>query len=96
MVHLAEVENVLDQTVRPCLALHKGTIEVRDWHKGVLSVVLLGQCSACPSAELSTRQWIQEALSARIPEIREVVLLQAVNEDLLDQARSLLRRHEEQ
>ena len=52
---------------------------------------LTGQCAGCPSAYLTTEELIRGTLLERFPQLREVVLEQGVSEDLLAQARKLLR-----
>ena len=59
---------------------------------GLLRVRLLGHCAGCPSATITTEQIIQEAVCAAIPEVRQVVLVEEIDEDLLAQARAILRR----
>lgn len=52
---------------------------------------LTGQCAGCPSAYLTTEELIRSTLLTEVPELREVVLEQQVSDDLLEQARRLLR-----
>ena len=52
---------------------------------------LLGQCANCPSAYLTTETLIQEELLQAVPGLEQVVLVQAVSDALLDQARAILR-----
>ena len=89
-----ELEAVLDQHVRPQLRGHGGGIEVRSVEDGVLRVKLTGKCSGCPAAGLTTEELIQSEVTARIPAIRQVVLVQETSRDLIDQARAILQnRH---
>ena len=54
-----EIERVLDQHVRPLLRGHGGDMEVLGLEDGVLRFRLLGKCSGCPAAGLTTapRWW---------------------------------------
>lgn len=88
---MEQIEQVLDQRVRPYLHGHGGEVEAVSLEDGVLRVRLLGHCSGCPSATLTTEQIIQEEVCQAIPEIKQVVLIQEVSEDLLEQARAILR-----
>lgn len=81
---------ILDEKVRPALALHGGDIEVLEVAGGVLRFRFLGHCSSCPSAMLTTRQLVEEEVCSALPEIRSVELVEQVSESLLDQARALL------
>ena len=88
---MEQIEQVLDQRVRPYLHGHGGEVKVVSLEDGILRVKLLGQCSGCPSATLTTEQIIQEEVCQAVPEVKQVVLIQEVSQDLLDQARAILR-----
>lgn len=93
----ARVERILEEQVRPQLALHQGGIELVDCNasSGVLRVRLTGQCAGCPSAALTTQQLVAEQICNAVEEIREVVLVNGVSDELLQEARELLaRRHQ--
>lgn len=87
---LEKIEQVLDEKVRPELKLHHGDVEVLEFVDGLVRIRLLGQCSACPSAYITTEQLIEAELIEALPEVKQVVLVQQVSEDLLSQARALL------
>lgn len=87
---LEEIERVLDEKVRPSLRLHGGDIEVLSFEDGVLRFRFLGQCSGCPSATLTTEQLVEEELTAALPGVKQVLLVQEVSKSLLDQARAIL------
>lgn len=90
---LEQIEQILDEKVRPQLALHGGDIRSLSCEDGVYRFRLLGQCSNCPSAYLTTETLIREELQAAIPELTDVILVQMVSDDLLEQARALMGRH---
>lgn len=87
---IAAIEAVLESKIRPYLTSHGGDVKIHSYSGGVLSVELTGQCSGCPSAELSTRQFIAEEIYRELPEVQEVLLHTAVSGDLLDLARKIL------
>lgn len=89
--NLKRIENVLDTQVRPSLRAHGGEIQIDHLADGVLYVKLLGQCAGCPSAMLTNEQLIQEEVCAAVPEVRQVAILQEASQELLDQARAILR-----
>ena len=86
-----KIEEVLDGKVRPYLSGHGGGIEVDSLEGGTLRVRLLGQCAGCPSAMLTNEQLIQEEVCAAVPQVKQVAILQEVSQELLDQARAILR-----
>lgn len=88
---MEQIEKVLDERVRPYLHSHGGEVEPVSLEDGVLRVRLTGHCSGCPSATLTTEQIIQEEVCQAVPEVKQVVLIQEVSEDLLEQARAILR-----
>ena len=88
---LEQIEQVLNQIIRPQLALHGGDIQSLDCEDGVYRFRLLGQCANCPPAYLTTETLIQEELLQAVPGLEQVVLVQAVSDALLDQARAILR-----
>ena len=87
---LEKIEKVLEEDVRPKLLAHEGNVEIKEWKDGVLKVKLLGLCSGCPSAIVTTEEIIAEAVKEKIPEVKDVVLVQEVSEDLIDMAKKLL------
>ena len=88
---MEQIERILDERVRPYLHGHGGEVEVAELTEGILRVRLLGQCSNCPSATLTTERLIQEEICRAVPEVKQVVLIQEVCADLLAQARAILR-----
>ena len=88
---LEQIEQVLNEKIRPQLALHGGDIQSLSCEDGVYRFRLLGQCSGCPSAYLTTESLIQETLLQTFPSLKQAVLVQQVSDDLLDQARAILR-----
>lgn len=87
-----ELETVLEQYVRPLLRTHGGDMEVVSMENGVLRFKLTGHCAGCPAADLTTEELIRAEVTERIPSIRDVVLVQKTSQELLDQARAILRQ----
>jgi Fe-S cluster biogenesis protein NfuA len=88
---IAKIEALLDNKVRPALALHRGDVRVVSYENGILKIRLLGQCSNCPSASDTTQDLVAGELISAVPELRQVVLETGVSDELLEQARALLR-----
>ncbi len=87
-----EIERALDEHVRPLLRGHGGDMEVLGLEDGVLRFRLLGECSGCPAADLTTEELIRSQVVERVPEVRQVALVRETSRELLDQAREILRR----
>ena len=91
---LNRIETVLDEKVRPALRAHGGEIAADRLEDGVLYVKLLGQCAGCPSADLTNETIVEAELTAALPDlVRKVVAVQAVSDELWEQAKRLLRDH---
>lgn len=84
------VETILTLHVRPALASHQGNVDVVSITNGVLRIRLTGKCSTCPSAQLTSEEWIASVVTAHIPEIKQVTLVTGVSDSLISQARQLL------
>lgn len=87
-----ELEAVLDRYVRPLLAGHGGGMEVVDVENGEVRFKLTGLCAGCPTAYLTTEELIRSELTARVPGVTGAVLVQQVSDDLLAQAKAILRK----
>lgn len=88
---LKRVEKVIEEKVRPALGEHSGDIAIVDLKDGVLKVRFLGQCSNCPSANLTLESVVKSEIEAALPEIKDVILVTGVSDELLDLAKSMLR-----
>lgn len=84
------VELVLDEHVRPSLRTHLGDVTVTKIEAGNLHVEVVGKCVGCPSAELSMTSFVADEVTARIPEITNVVLVSGVSDALIGEAKRLL------
>lgn len=86
-----KIEKVLEEYVRPKLLEHEGDVQIIGYTDKVLKVRLLGKCSGCPSASLTTEELIAAEVKEHIPEIEDVVLVNEVSQDLLDMARQIMQ-----
>jgi len=72
-----KVEEVIEE-IKPSLQAHGGDIELVDVSEdGVVKVKLRGACSGCPAATMTLQHGVQARLQERIPEVREVVGVEA-------------------
>lgn len=91
---LESIEELLDKSVRPVLQEHFGNIRIVCLNDGVLKVKMLGRCSNCPSAVFENEQLVAEEVKRNIPEVKEVILINEVSDELLSEAKALMgRRH---
>lgn len=87
-----KIEKVLDQYVRPELSKHYGNIKVISFEDGILKIALTGQCSGCPSASFTVEDIVEKEINNHIPEVKEIVLINQVSDELLDFARKILNK----
>lgn len=85
-----KIEKVLEEKVRPALLAHEGNVEVAGYEDGILKIRLTGRCSGCPSAKLTTEEMIGRVMKEEIPEIKDTILINQVDPELLDVAKRLL------
>lgn len=89
-VELDNIQKILEKEVRPALMAHEGDVELISYESQVVKVKLHGKCSGCPSAYLTTEELIAAKIKEKMPEVKDVVLVQEVNPELLDFARRIL------
>lgn len=89
-VELDNIQRILEEDVRPALMAHEGDVELISYESQVVQVKLHGKCSGCPSAYLTTEELIAAKIKEKMPEVKDVVLVQEVNPELLDFARRIL------
>ncbi len=67
------IKDLLDQYVKPAVEGDGGAIEFRNYKDGVVTVVLKGACSGCPSSTNTLKGGIEQILKQHIPEVKEVI-----------------------
>lgn len=69
----ARIREILDQEIRPAVAMDGGDVLFQDYKDGILTLHLQGSCSSCPSSVLTLKMGIEARLKSLIPGLREVV-----------------------
>ena len=87
---LEKFEALLDEKVRHSLQALGGDVVIRSYENNVLKVKLIGKCSGCPSAHDTNEELIAAAVIEAFPEVKDVILVEEVSEELLDFARKIL------
>lgn len=67
------IRNLLDEYVRPAVENDGGAIDYRGYDNGIVTVVLRGSCSGCPSSTATLKYGIENLLKQHIPEVTEVI-----------------------
>ncbi len=70
------IEKVLEEEVRPMLAMHGGNVELIEvTDKGVVKVRLTGGCAGCPAAQMTVVGIVEKAIKSKVPEVKKVEAL---------------------
>lgn len=69
------IRRVLDEEVRPAVAMDGGDVVFAGFHEGVVQVYLQGSCSGCPSSTATLQHGIEARLRELVPEVQGVVAL---------------------
>jgi len=67
------IRDLLDEYVRPAVANDGGAIDFRGYENGIVTVVLKGACSGCPSSTATLKGGIESLLKEHLPDVTEVV-----------------------
>lgn len=87
---LTQIETLTNEKIRPVLAEHQGDIQIISYEDGIVKARLLGQCSGCPSAMITTEEVIKKELMDAFPQIKDVVIIQETSPELIDFAKKIL------
>lgn len=68
-----KIKELIDQYVKPAVEMDGGNIEFKSFEKGVVTVILQGSCSGCPSSTVTLKSGIEGMLKRMVPEVTEVV-----------------------
>ena len=67
------IKELLENYVKPAVEMDGGAIQFKDYHDGVVTVMLQGSCSGCPSSMITLKAGIEGMMKRMIPEVKEVV-----------------------
>ena len=88
-----QLQKVIEAKVRPLLQAHGGDLELLEiTTDGFVRVRLTGAFSTCPGAQQTLGELVETALKEVCPEIKGVVAVTQVSQNLIDEALSILRK----
>ena len=67
------IKDLLDTYVKPAVEMDGGNIEFKHFKEGIVTVILQGSCSGCPSSTVTLKAGIEGMMKRMIPEVTEVV-----------------------
>lgn len=66
------IRQLIDEQVRPAVAMDGGDIVYEGFEDGVVRLQLKGSCSGCPSSTVTLKMGIQSLLQRLVPEVKAV------------------------
>ncbi len=70
---VSKIKDLIDTYVRPAVEMDGGNISFKSYDEGIVTVILQGACSGCPSSTVTLKAGIEGMLKRMIPEVKEVV-----------------------
>lgn len=67
------IKELLDNYVRPAVEMDGGAIQFKNYDDGVVTLMMQGSCSGCPSSTVTLKAGIEGMMKRMIPEVKEVV-----------------------
>lgn len=69
---VSRVKELIDTYVKPAVEGDGGNIEFGSFENGVVTVILQGACSGCPSSTVTLKAGIEGMLKRMVPEVKQV------------------------
>lgn len=70
---VTKIRELIETYVKPAVEMDGGNIEFKEFNDGIVTVILQGSCSGCPSSTVTLKAGIEGMLKRMVPEVREVV-----------------------
>jgi len=67
-----QIKKLLETRVRPAVAMDGGDIQFESFKDGIVTLLMKGPCSGCPSSTATLKMGIENMLRHYIPEVQEV------------------------
>ena len=69
------IEQVLNEKIRPAVAMDGGDIQLKNYKDGVAEVLLKGACAGCPSSTITLKHGVERMIKHYVPEVNSVEAL---------------------
>lgn len=70
-----KIKGLIEKYVRPAVEMDGGNIRFKSYHEGIVSVLMQGSCSGCPSSSVTLKSGIEGLLKRMVPQVKEVVAI---------------------
>jgi Fe-S cluster biogenesis protein NfuA len=68
-----QIKELIDTYVKPAVEMDGGNIEFKSFNEGIVTVIMQGSCSGCPSSTVTLKSGIESMLKRMMPQVKEVV-----------------------
>lgn len=86
------VEDFIKSKVEPIISSHGGKINIKSIENGIVTIALTGNCSYCPSAQITTEEIVKSRVVEEFKgEIIDVRLNTDISEEMWEYAKTFLR-----
>ena len=69
----AQIIELLDKYVKPAVEMDGGNIAFKSFDDGIVTLIMQGACSGCPSSSATLKDGIEAMLKRMVPSVKEVV-----------------------
>ena len=70
---VVRIRELIDTYVKPAVEMDGGNIEFKSYQDGVVTLIMQGACSGCPSSTVTLKSGIEAMLKRMMPQVKEVV-----------------------
>ncbi len=70
---VVKIKDLIETYVKPAVEMDGGNIEFKSYQEGIVTVIMQGACSGCPSSTVTLKAGIEGMLKRMVPEVKEVV-----------------------
>ncbi len=67
------IKAIIDERIKPAVQGDGGNIVFKSFNEGIVTLILQGACSGCPSSTITLKNGIEHLLKHMIPQVKEVV-----------------------
>lgn len=68
-----KIKEIIEHYVKPAVEMDGGNIEFKSYNEGIVTVVMQGSCSGCPSSTVTLKSGIEGLMKRMLPSVKEVV-----------------------
>lgn len=67
------IKEIIEHYVKPAVEMDGGNIEFKSYNEGIVTVMMQGSCSGCPSSTVTLKSGIEGLMKRMLPSVKEVV-----------------------